>query len=96
MGSGQGHTISKLALSRTTPVSDIVLHTIAEVFPRLFSFAALHKDVEVFVVLDLIVSGKLNANRVKVCSTNMIHLVDELDERAINHKLMEDVLYLSL
>lgn len=80
------NAIKELVLGRSILASDAELHSLAKVFPRLHTFAVLHQKINVSVVSDLIVSGKLKAKRISVRDINALSV--ELEAHGVYHNLM--------
>lgn len=92
-----GHNgITELHLGKDTRVSDAALHTIAELFPRLFTFAAIRHQVSYPVVCELILSGKLTAKRVKLDRGQASLVSWQLQSEGIHHKLWGGEIWLPL
>lgn len=83
--------IVSLDLYSSITVLPANIHAIAEVFPRLFHFTIMHKDLRAMGILDAIVSGKLKAKRIESNTDQIKWLSKELKRKRVHHKLSGDV-----
>lgn len=80
------NAMKELAVSWT--LADTELHSIAEVFPRLFTLCACHRNIDMPVLLDLIVSGQLKAKRIIVDHPYFKWLSENLNTHRVRHKIV--------